>query len=152
VSSGLPCASIVVLTMRKLDMSNKHEVRTRIIECVSSKGMLPAFSIAYNEIQKYKSNAREWQRLEDMIMQELASYDINPHNELEQFLYLIAYTLLPRMDEILAITHLEPSEWDIDMFLMKPSLDTLVSEAVNETFQRLEQILDLEILNSANRE
>jgi len=123
-------------------MSDKHEIKTRIIECVSSKGMLPAFSIAYNEIQKYKSNAREWQRLEDMIMQELASYDINPHNELEQFLYLIAYTLLPRMDEILAITHLEPSEWDIDMFLMNPLFDSLVSEAVNETFERLKQMLD----------
>ncbi len=102
--------------------------------------MLPAFSIAYNEIQKYKSNAREWQRLEDMIMQELASYGINPRNELEQFLYLIAYTLLPRMDEILAITHLEPSEWDIDMFLMNPPFDSLVSRAVDETFERLKRI------------
>ena len=138
----LPCAIHVMLTMWTPSMSDKHEIKTRIIECVSSKGMLPAFSIAYNEIQKYKSNAREWQRLEDMIMQELASYDINPHNELEQFLYLIAYTLLPRMDEILAITHLEPSEWDIDMFLMNPLFDSLVSEAVNETFERLKQMLD----------
>ncbi len=99
--------------------------------------MLPAFSIAYNEIQKYKSNVREWQRLEDMIMQELASYGINPRNELEQSLYLIAYTLLPCIDEILAITRLEPSEWDIDMFLMNPPFDSLVSQAVNETFHKL---------------
>ncbi len=133
--------------MRKPDMTDKHEVKTRIMECVSSKGMLPAFSIAYNEIQKYKSNAREWHLLEDMIMQELASYGINPHDELEQFLYLVAYTLLPRMDEIVAITHLEPSEWDIDMFLMNPSFDSLISQAVNKTFERLKQTLDRRIMH-----
>jgi len=139
----LPCASLIVLTMRKPDMTDKHEVKIRIMECVSSKGTLPAFSIAFNEIQKYKSNSREWQRLEDMIMHELANFGIIPRDELEQFLYLIAYSLLPAMNDILAITRLEPSEWDIDMFLMSPSFDSLVSQAVNKTFERLKQILDL---------
>ena len=104
--------------------------------------MLPAFSIAFREIQKYKSKTREWQRLEDMIMHELANFGVIPRDELEQFLYLIAYSLLPRMDEILAITRLEPSEWDIDMFLMNPPFDSLVSQAVRETFCRLELMLN----------
>jgi len=136
-----------MLAMWTPGMSDKHEIKTRIIACVSSKGMLPAFSIAFNEIQKYKSNARKWQRLEDMIMHELANYGINPRNELEKFLYLIAYSLLPCMDEILAITRLEPSEWDIDMFLMKPPFDSLISQAVRETFCRLELMLDKETMD-----
>jgi hypothetical protein len=108
--------------------------------------MLPAFSIAFNEIQKYKSNAREWQRLEDIIMRELAKCGIILCEELEQLLYLIAYPLLPAMDEILAITRLKPSEWDIDMFLMNPPFHSLVSKAVRETFCRLELMLSQETM------
>jgi len=132
--------------MRTTDTSNRHEIKTRIIECVSSKGMLPAFSIAFNEIQNYKSNVRKWQLLEDMIKKELANYGIIPREESEQFLYLITYSLLPRMDEILAITRLEPYEWDIDMFLMNPPFDSLVSQAVRETFGRLELMLNQETM------
>ena len=132
--------------MQMSGMSDKYEIKTRIMECVSSKGMLPAFSIAFREIQKYKSKTREWQRLEDMIMHELANFGVIPRDELEQFLYLIAYSLLPRMDEILAITRLEPSEWDIDMFLMNPPFDSLVSQAVRETFGRLELMLNQETM------
>ena len=128
--------------MQMSGMSDKYEIKTRIMECVSSKGMLPAFSIAFREIQKYKSKTREWQRLEDMIMHELAKFGIIPRDESEQFLYLIAYSLLSCMDEILAITRLEPSEWDIDMFLMNPPFDSLVSQAVRETFCRLELMLN----------
>lgn len=130
--------------MRKPSISDKHEVKAKIMQCISSKGMLPAFSIAFNKIQEHKSKIREWQHLEEMIMQELANFGVIPRDELEQFLYLIAYTLLPRIDEILTITRLEPSEWDIDMFLMNPSFDSLVSEAVHETFCRLELILSQE--------
>ena len=132
--------------MRATDMSNKHEIKTRIIECVSSKGMLPAFSIAFREIQKYKSKTREWQRLENTIMHELANFGIIPRDKSEQFLYLIAYSLLPCMDEILVITRLEPSEWDIDMFLMNTPFDSLVSQAVRETFCRLELMLNQETM------
>ena len=128
--------------MRKPSISDKHEVKSKIMQCISSKGMLPAFSIAFNRIQEYKSKTREWQRLENMIMHELANFGIIPRDESEQFLYLIAYFLLPRMDEILTITRLEPSEWDIDMFLMNPPFDSLVSQAVRETFGRLELMLN----------
>jgi hypothetical protein len=117
------------------------------MECVSSKGMLPAFSIAFNEIQKYKSNAPKWQRLEEIIMRKLANFGIIPRDESEQFLYLIAYSLLPRIDEILTITCLEPSKWGIDMFLMNPPFYSLVSEAVRETFCRLELMLSQETID-----
>jgi hypothetical protein len=130
--------------MQTPSMSDKHGIRAKIMQCVSSKGMLPAFSIAFNEIQKYKSKKREWQRLEDMIMHELANFGIIPRDELERFLYLIAYSLLPRIDEILTITRLAPPEWDIDIFLMNPSFDSLVSEVVRETFCRIELILSQE--------
>jgi len=142
----LPCALHAMPDMRTTDMSNKHEIKKRIMECISSKGMLPAFNIAFNEIQKYKSKKHKWQHLEDMIMQELAKFGLIPRDELEQFLYLIAYTLLPRIDEILTITRLEPSEWDIDMFLMNPPFDSLVSQAVRETFGRLELMLNQETM------
>jgi hypothetical protein len=143
----LPCALHAMPDMRTTDTSNRHEIKARIMECVSSKGLLPAFTIAFNEIQKYKSKTREWQRLEGMIMHELANFGIIPRDESEQFFYLIAYSLLPCMDEILAITRLEPSEWDIDMFLMKPPFDSLVSQAVRETFCRLELMLDKETMD-----
>jgi len=133
--------------MQTPSTSDKHEVKTKIIQCLSYKGLLPAFTIAFNEVQKYKSKIRKWQRLEDMIMHELANFGIIPRDESEQFFYLIAYSLLPCMDEILAITRLEPSEWDIDMFLMKPPFDSLVSQAVRETFCRLELMLDQETMS-----
>ena len=142
----LPCVLYVMPAMQTPSMSDKDGMRVKIMQCVSSKGMMPTFSIAFNRIQEYKSKTREWQNLEDMIMQELANFGIIPRGELEQSLYLIAYTLSPRMDEILTITRLEPSEWDIDMFLMNPSLDSLISEAVHETFCRLELILSQETM------
>jgi len=132
--------------MQTPSTSDKHEVKTKIIQCVSYKGLLPAFTIAFNEIQKYKSKTREWQRLENTIMHELANFGIIPRDESEQFLYLIAYSLLPCMDEILAIARLEPSDWDIDMFLMNPPFDSLVSQAVYETFCRLKLMLNQEAM------
>ena len=136
--------------MRIPCMSDKYELATRLMECVSRKGMLPALHIASKEIENYKSKAREWPFFEDIIVRELSSVGILPSDEAEQYRYIIAYFLLPRLDEILEISLGDPSEWDRDTFLMRPSLDELISESVFDTFRRLEHIMDIDILNKNN--
>ena len=131
--------------MQTSGMSDKYEIKTRIMEFLSTKGTLPAFNIAAKEIEKYKSNAREWQHFEDIIMRELASVGITPRDESEKYRYIIAYCLLPRMDEILKVFCSESSEWDYDTFLLSIPVDSLVSDAVTNTFFRLEVILCYEI-------
>lgn len=126
-------------------MSDKYEIKTRIMKCLSSQGMLPAFNIAAKEIEKYKSNVRKWQHFEDIIMRELASVGITPLDESEKYRYIIAYLLLPRMDEILNVFCRESSEWDYDTFLLSIPVDSLVSEAVNNTLFRLEVLSFYEI-------
>jgi len=133
--------------MLKPEISDKHELKKRIMECVSSRGMLPALHIASREIENYKSKIREWPFFEEIIVRELSSVGIRPTDESEQYRYILAYSLLPCIDEILKVSLGDPSEWDRDTFLIKLPLDVLVSEAVFDTIQRLQYIMNSEILN-----
>jgi len=80
--------------MRIPDMPDKYELKTRLMECVSRKGMLPALHIASKEIENYKSKAREWPFFEDIIVRELSSVGILPSDEVRNsyyFLYKFVY-------------------------------------------------------------